>query len=271
MKMTVTSQPSQLRAGPRAVALGCFDGVHVGHRALVASAGRAGLRTTVVTFDPHPRQLVGTGVQLISSVRRRSELLTAAGADDVLVTAFSRAVAAMPPEEWIGAVLTPIDTRQVFVGEGFRFGYRRSGDADTLREHGIEVVVHALEAGASSTRVRGLIASGQLAEAESLLARPVEIEGRVVAVAGPDSYLMRPAEGTVCPPPGSYRGRTASGPADVVVGPARRILVGTVAAEVVRPGDRWSVQLSSSGPVVDLPDPVKPGRFLPGSHEQPSM
>jgi riboflavin kinase / FMN adenylyltransferase len=271
MKMTVTSQPSELRTGPRAVALGCFDGVHVGHRALVASARRAGLRTTVVTFDPHPRHLLGAGVQLISSVRRRSELLTSAGADDVLVTAFSRAVAAMAPGEWINTVLTPIDTRQVFVGEGFRFGYRRSGDADTLREHGIEVVVHALEAGASSTRVRGLIGAGQLAEAESLLARPVEIEGLVSAVVRPASYLMRPAEGTVCPPPGHYRGRTASGPADVVVGPARQVLVCALAAEIVRPGDRCSVQLPSSEPVVDPADAVDPRRFLPGSHEQRRM
>jgi FAD synthase len=271
MKMTVTSHPSALPACPRAVALGCFDGVHVGHRALVARAGEAGLRTTVVTFDPHPRQLLGPSVELISSVRRRTEMLTAAGADDVLVTVFTRAVAAMSPKEWITAVLTPIGTRQVFVGEGFRFGYRRSGDADTLREHGIEVVTHRLEAGASSTRVRELIASGALAEAESLLARPVELEGRVAAVGGSRGYHVRLAGGTLCPPPGSYRGWTASGPAHVLVGPGDLIQVCTAAPDPVRPGERRCVQLLSSEALYDRGGSVEPARFPGCSQAPPTM
>jgi hypothetical protein len=168
-------------------------------------------------------------------------------------------------------VLTPIGTRQVFVGEGFHFGYRRSGDADTLREHGIEVVIHGLEAGASSTRVRELIAAGALADAESLLARPVELEGRVEAVRGPRSYFLRLPGGTLCPPPGSYRGRTASGPADVLVCPGGRIKVCTAAPETVRPGDHRSLQLPASEPVGDRRGPVPPPRFPGGSRQRPSM
>jgi FAD synthase len=243
--MTVTSQVSALPACPRAVALGCFDGVHVGHQALLGRASHAGLRTTAVTFDPHPRRLVSAGVRLISSVGRRTELLTEAGADDVLVTAFTRDVAAMSPEEWINSVLTPIGTRRVFVGEGFRFGYRRSGDADTLRQHGIEVTTQELVGCASSTRVRELIAAGELTEAETLLARPVELEGRIEVVADPSSFLLRLVEGMVCPPSGSYRGLAGSCPVDVVVQSGDLAHVSAAAPQCIRTGDRWSLQLLS--------------------------
>lgn len=244
--MTVTSQLAALPACPRAVALGSFDGVHAGHRALLARAAQTGLRTTAVTFDPHPRRLVGTGVQLISSVRRRSELLIQAGAEDVLVTRFTHEVARMSPKEWIATVLKPIGTSQLVVGEGFRFGHRRVGDADTLRNEGIEVLTHEIMAGVSSTRVRDLIAAGELAEAELLLTRPIELEGVLDVALESDSYLLRLLEGSICPPPGRYSGREPSGSVDVAVCADGRVEVFPRPAISARLGDQWCVQLKPS-------------------------
>lgn len=126
--MAVQYQRSAFPDCPRVVAIGCFDGVHLGHRALLKRATQARLRSTAVTFDPHPRLLVGDGVRLISSVSRRAELLMQAGIEDVLVTAFTRDVAEMSPHEWISSALAPIGTQQVFVGRALGSG----GDASAM-------------------------------------------------------------------------------------------------------------------------------------------
>jgi riboflavin kinase/FMN adenylyltransferase len=245
--MAVKYQRSALPDCPRVVVIGCFDGVHLGHRALLTRAPQTRLRTTAVTFDPHPRLLVGDGVQLISSVSRRAELLMQAGIEDVLVTAFTRDVAEMSPHEWISSVLAPIGTQQVFVGAGFRFGPGRVGDVNTIREHGIDVVTCELKAGASSTRVRELIASGQLDEAEALLTRPVELEGALEVTQDPNSYRLRLDEGAICPPPGRYQGLTPSGPTTIVVEPRRRVRTWLSPATVsARLGSRWCLPLDSS-------------------------
>lgn len=111
--MFVCSDPGALDVQPRAVALGAFDGVHVGHRALLDRARATGLVPTVVIFDPHPRLVLGRGVTLIVPLARRLELLEQAGITDTVVLPFTRQVAAMAPEEWAEKVLRPIGTRRV--------------------------------------------------------------------------------------------------------------------------------------------------------------
>jgi FAD synthase len=159
------------------VAIGTFDGVHVGHRHLVSRIVASGLVPTVVTFDPHPRLVLGRAVQMISTLSRRLELLEELGVQDILVIPFSPSVARQSPQQWIDSVLRPIGTAKVLVGANFRFGHRASGTAQTLREHGIEVDQIPLQGAASSTRIRDLVDQGDVASANALLGRPIEIEG----------------------------------------------------------------------------------------------
>ena len=83
--MNVGRSPGDLERKPRAVAIGTFDGVHLGHQAVVRQAVEAGRTATVVTFHPHPREVLGYGVQLLSTIERRLELLAALGVEDTLV------------------------------------------------------------------------------------------------------------------------------------------------------------------------------------------
>ena len=102
--MNVARSPAELERRPRAVAIGTFDGVHVGHRAVVAAAVEAGLTPTVVTFDPHPREVLGYDVSLLSTLERRLELLAELGVADTLVVEFTPTVAALAPEAFLRVV-----------------------------------------------------------------------------------------------------------------------------------------------------------------------
>ena len=98
--MNVARAPSELEHRPRAVAIGTFDGVHLGHRAVVRAAVDAGPTPTVVTFDPHPRSVLGNRVELLSTLERRLELLERCGVEDVLVVEFTPEIAGLEPEEF---------------------------------------------------------------------------------------------------------------------------------------------------------------------------
>jgi riboflavin kinase/FMN adenylyltransferase len=177
----VARRPGDLEPCPRAVAIGTFDGVHTGHRAVVGAAVEAGPRPTVVTFDPHPRAALGNRVELLSTLERRLELLGECGVADVLVVEFTAATAALTAEEFARDVLLAIGAEAVFAGEGFRFGRRREGDLGTLRTLGLEVHAVPLVAGVSSTRIRQLARAGDIGEAARLLGRPLEVDGVVVS------------------------------------------------------------------------------------------
>jgi riboflavin kinase/FMN adenylyltransferase len=179
--VTAARTPDQLEKTARAVAIGTFDGVHLGHRSVVRAAVGSGLVPTVVTFHPHPREVLGNRVELLTSLGRRVELLRGLGAGDVLVVEFSTAVAELSPEDFVRRYLEPIGTRVVVAGEGFRFGHHRSGDLTLLRALGFETRLAPHVDGASSTAVRGLLAAGDVAGAARLLGRPPEVEGTVVA------------------------------------------------------------------------------------------
>jgi riboflavin kinase / FMN adenylyltransferase len=164
----------------RAVAIGTFDGVHRGHRAVVEAAVATG-PTTVVTFHPHPRTVLGNRVELLSTLERRLELLRAAGADDVLVVEFTPELASLAPEEFAEQYLRPLDADVIVAGQGFRFGHGRSGDLALLGRLGFEPIEVPLVEGVSSTQIRAHAHAGELREAASLLGRPIELDGIVVS------------------------------------------------------------------------------------------
>ncbi len=178
--MTVARSPEALAKRPRAVAIGTFDGVHLGHRAVVRAAVDSGLAPTVVTFAPHPRTVLGNRVELLATLERRLELLVACGIDDVLVVEFTPDVAALDPEEFARTYLVGIGAEVVVAGSGFRFGRRRSGDLDLLRSLGLDARQVPLVEGVSSTTIRRLAQAGGLGSAARLLGRPLELDGTVV-------------------------------------------------------------------------------------------
>jgi riboflavin kinase/FMN adenylyltransferase len=179
--MLLAHEPAELPPAERAVAIGTFDGVHRGHAAVVDAMRRTGLRSTVVTFHPHPREVLGYGVQLLSTLERRLELIEALGPDDLLLVGFTPDLSRLAPEEFVRRTLMPIGTRVVFAGENFRFGRGRSGDVELLRRLGFDVRAVPLVEGVSSSRIRELLADGEIGEAADLLGRPPELEGVVVA------------------------------------------------------------------------------------------
>ena len=187
--------PDEAR-GPTAIALGSFDGLHEGHRRVIEAAvagalgGGAGLVPTVVSFWPHPREVLFGETRLrLDLPSEKLHLLEPLGIAQLVLVPFTPDLAALSPEGFVEAVLVgQLQAGLVAVGENFRFGAGRSGDTDTLRRlagaHGVEVQVLPMLDDASgrlsSSRVRSALAGGDLAEAARLLARPYRFGGRVV-------------------------------------------------------------------------------------------
>ena len=206
--MIVARSPAELEAAERAVAIGTFDGVHRGHRAVIDAVKATGLRSTVLTFEPHPRLVLGYDVQLLTTFERRLELLDEAGPDEVLVVEFTQELSCLEPEDFVARYLTAIGAAVVVAGEDFRFGAGRRGDVSLLRSQGVEVRAVPLLAGVSSSRIRELVREGDLPGAAALLGRPFELEGEVVygdqrggtlgfptANISPDAHVLVPAYG----------------------------------------------------------------------------
>lgn len=210
--MKVASTPQELGAGDRSVAIGTFDGVHVGHRRVVEAALAAGPQATVVTFAPHPRVALGHRVELICTLERRLELLEALGITETLIVPFTPDLSLATPEEFARSVLEPLGARVVVAGVNFRFGRGRSGDLDTLAALGFDARPVPLVEGVSSSRIRQLAVAGEVRRAATLLGRPVEIEGTVVAgdarggtLGFPTANLATPAD-LLVPAFGIYAG-----------------------------------------------------------------
>lgn len=185
--------PRALR--PNAVTIGNFDGVHLGHQAmlarLTARATAVGALPTVLTFEPHPREVFtpAAAPTRLTSLREKLEILQGLGVAHVHVCRFNRVFAAMSAEEFVQRILVEgLKARYVLVGDDFRFGARRSGDFQLLAELGDRYgyqaeALHTVEAAgqrASSTAVREALDAGDMALAAQLLGRPYSISGRVV-------------------------------------------------------------------------------------------
>jgi riboflavin kinase / FMN adenylyltransferase len=179
--LKVGHAPGELERRPRAVAVGTFDGVHVGHQAVVRAAVEARLTGTVVTFHPHPREVLGYEVELLATLERRLELLAALGVEETLVVEFTPEVAALDPATFARSYLEAIGAELVVAGETFRFGHDRSGDFELLERLGLRTRVVPLIEGVSSTLIRQLASAGDVRAAAPLLGRPVEVEGMVVS------------------------------------------------------------------------------------------
>lgn len=210
---------------PAVVVLGMFDGVHIGHRALLARARQIAARERAVcavdTFREHPAEVLGGGVRLLSDAAERKALLFEAGADVVRMQTFDRARAAESPERFIAAELAAWDVRAFVVGYNYTFGARAAGTADTLAalgaRHGFSVTVAAptLYGGepVSSTRIRALIEAGDVATASEMLAAPKRayaLSGTVVEnrrigrrIGFPTANILPPAD-RVTPMDGVY-------------------------------------------------------------------
>ena len=210
--MNAARDPGELPEAQRAVAVGTFDGVHRGHLRVIEAARRAGLRTAVVTFDPHPRAVLGGGVELLATLERRLELLAHAGVEDVLVLPFDAELASLSAEEFAEQMLRGIGAETIAAGETFRFGRGREGDLDLLTRLGFDVRQVPLVENVSSSRVRELLRAGRAERAAILLGRPPEVEGIVVRGDGrgrelgfPTANLAVPEE-LLVPPDGVYAG-----------------------------------------------------------------
>jgi riboflavin kinase/FMN adenylyltransferase len=176
----VARAPEELEPARRAVAIGTFDGLHRGHRRVLEAAMAAGLRSTVVTFDPHPRQLLGRPIELLSTLERRLELIEAVGVDETLVLHVDEALLGLAPETFAESVLRTIGTEVIAAGDDFRFGRGRSGDLGLLEQLGFDVRRVPLVENCSSSQVRALLHAGEVEEAAAVLGRPAEVEGTVV-------------------------------------------------------------------------------------------
>jgi riboflavin kinase/FMN adenylyltransferase len=214
--------PETRLAGPAAVALGNFDGVHLGHRALaeatIRAARAAAGASVVLTFEPHPAVILSPAhaPRVLTSLERKAELLAELGIDRLVVKPFSRTLAAMSAETFVESVLkSSLDARVVVVGPRFRFGHKRSGTAADLERAGlgVEVVPEVLVGGlpVSSTRVRDALTGGAVDIAQALLGQPFGSEGAVVAGDGRGRQIGIPtanlaATGELIPADGVYAG-----------------------------------------------------------------
>lgn len=214
------------------VVIGTFDGVHLGHQSLIrAGLDRAralGVVSCCVTWDRHPTETLAPGAvpPLITSFARKEELLDALGLDLLLVLAFDEAFVAWTPGRFISEVLSGgLGARAVTVGRGFRFGHRAAGDTVLLAQLGERLGFEVAAAGlveaegrrVSSTRVRAVIAEGDVALAGRLLGRPWDLDGVVVRGDRRGTSLGYPTANIefdpslVHPPSGVYAGRARAG------------------------------------------------------------
>ena len=207
--MRVTPLP-EVEPRPRRVAVGVFDGVHLGHREVVRGAD------TVLTFDPHPLAVIqpAAAPKLLTPTPVKAELLGELGVDEVAVIRFDEEFSRRSAESFVDDVIVgALGATHVSVGRNFRFGHRARGDADMLAadprfETRVVELVQVEGETVSSSHIRGLVSAGEVAHAIAFLGRPFQIRGTVVRGDGrgrdlgyptanlvPDEQLVRPDQG----------------------------------------------------------------------------
>ncbi|WFE64533.1 bifunctional riboflavin kinase/FAD synthetase [Micromonospora sp. WMMD714] len=201
--------------GRSVVTIGVFDGVHRGHQATighaVARARDLGIGSVVVTFDPHPVEVVrpGSHPAVLTEPARKAELIEALGVDVLCVVPFTKELSLLPPEAFVHDILVEhLHAALVVVGDNFRFGHRAAGNVELLerlgRDSGFEVEHAPLVAAAgtvfSSTYIRSRVEAGDVAAAAAVLSRPHRLEGVVVLGDQRGRELGFPTANLRCPP-----------------------------------------------------------------------
>jgi riboflavin kinase / FMN adenylyltransferase len=211
---------------PRRVAVGVFDGVHLGHQEVIADSD------TVLTFDPHPMSVIAPDAtpKLLTRQDTKAELVEALGADEMVVIPFDAEFAARDAEDFVGRVLVEgLGATHVAVGRNFRFGHKAAGDAAMLEaDERFETTIHELVEvegeTVSSSHIRGLVLAGEVAHASVFLGRPFQVRGEVVHGDGRGSELgfptanLVPDERLVRPDQGVYAALADGRPAAVNIG-----------------------------------------------------
>ncbi len=201
MEIIRADGPCPAPAVGAAVTIGAYDGVHLGHRAVIAEVRRRaeakGLRSAVVTFDRHPAMVVRpeSAPRLLTDLDQKLELLESTGVDVALVVRFDEARAAESAEDFVREVIVGcLAAEEVVVGEDFHFGHGRAGNVDLLRRMGEELgfTVEGLglrsaddvgvggDEKVSSTAIRAALVAGDMDRATALLGRPHEVRGLVM-------------------------------------------------------------------------------------------
>jgi riboflavin kinase/FMN adenylyltransferase len=201
--------------GRAVVAIGVFDGVHRGHQRTIGyavdRAAALGLESVVMTFDPHPSEVVrpGSHPAILTEQARKAELIESLGVDVLCVVPFTQAFSMLSPEEFVHDVLVEnLHASLVVVGENFRFGHRAAGDVELLTRlgrtfgFGVEGAPLVADGGVvfSSTYIRSCVAAGDVASAASALGRPHRIEGVVVRGDQRGRDLGFPTANLMCAP-----------------------------------------------------------------------
>jgi len=222
----VTRLPDVDARVQRKVAVGTFDGVHLGHREVIAGSD------SVLTFDPHPVSVVAPQhtPKLLTTLQRKAELIASLGVQEMIVIPFDADFAQHGADEFIQQVLLDsLGATQVAIGENFRFGHRAQGDARLLQAQGsFSTVVHPLlEVDGeivSSSHIRGLLLAGEVAEANRLLGSTFRISGVVAhgdargrELGFPTANLV-PEDALACPGHGVYACLADGRPAAVSIG-----------------------------------------------------
>jgi riboflavin kinase / FMN adenylyltransferase len=217
---------TEVRERPRRVAVGEFDGVHLGHREVIRGSD------TVLTFEPHPLRVIRpeAAPRLLTSLEAKAELIAQLGVEELVVIPFDDSFAHQSPDEFIDHILVErLHATRVSVGENFRFGYRAAGDpvglkADPRFETRVVPLVEVDGEIVSSSHIRGLVLSGDVALATRFLGAPFQLRGEVVqgdqrgrALGFPTANIV-PDEALVCPGHGIYAARTDGTCAAVSIG-----------------------------------------------------
>jgi riboflavin kinase / FMN adenylyltransferase len=216
----------KLGGGPRSMAIGTFDGVHLGHREVIRGSD------TVLTFDPHPLSVIRPEAtpKLLNTFPVKRDLIEGLGVRELVVIPFDRGFSEQTAEEFVQDVLIArLGAARVSVGENFRFGKGAKGTADFLRSHddfetNVTPLVEVAGETVSSTQIRGLVAAGEVKEAAAFLGGPFLFEGEVVEgdrrgrTLGMPTANLVPDDAYVHPGHGVYAALANDHPAAVNVG-----------------------------------------------------
>jgi riboflavin kinase/FMN adenylyltransferase len=220
----------------RSLAIGTFDGVHVGHRRVIGRAtdwgNERGTRVAVVTFDPHPLEVLRPEdpPQLLTPLAVKADLVAELGVDELVAIPFAEEFSLLEPERFCEEIVARrLDARHVSVGANFRFGHGARGDAKLLesRAEFATAVVPLVELEGepvSSSRIRDLLEEGNVERARELLGAPFQLEGEVVAGSergrelGMPTANLRLPRNLIVPGSGVYAGTALGRPAAINIG-----------------------------------------------------